>query len=257
MAMTANVTATADADGCRQTLTPPLTCTNAHVDASRSAEKRKAHPVHNPEVAGSNPAPATSEVTGQRPFLPSGREGFWRRGQRMVNIACLRTGVNWTGPGRSTLAKSTAVGTSRCIGRVTRPGCVNCLGVKWSQVQVLSSQRCISRSEGRSAQAGWPSDHGDCLSDCLGSPWTITDGCGLSRTPGLGGPHSGHLRRSKGIVTGSVGSESMYASRSSRRILRSRSPIRTDRRAPDASRWCHSVVATVLVTAEGCWCAGC
>ena len=31
---------------------------------------------HNPEVAGSNPAPATSEGAGQRPFLPSGREGL-------------------------------------------------------------------------------------------------------------------------------------------------------------------------------------
>jgi hypothetical protein len=84
----------ADVDGRRRTLTPPLTCTNAQVDASRTTAKRKGSPAHNPEVAGSNPVPATNVSAGQRPFCSSEREGLRRRCTHFVRTGRRRTGAD-------------------------------------------------------------------------------------------------------------------------------------------------------------------
>jgi hypothetical protein len=75
-------------------LEPPVTCDNAWRNGTPPGRSSHVRPAHNPEVVGSNPTPATSKTAGQRPFLPSGREGLWRCGQRMVNMACRRTGAD-------------------------------------------------------------------------------------------------------------------------------------------------------------------
>ena len=53
-----------------------LTCMFITIEPSQRIGLRKISPAHNPEVAGSNPAPATSEVAGQRPFRSVEREGL-------------------------------------------------------------------------------------------------------------------------------------------------------------------------------------
>src|SRR5665647_1789956 len=58
-------------DACERRRTRPeekgaLTCWNACIHATQAGWLRKAGCTHNPEVAGSNPAPATSEVAGQQ-----------------------------------------------------------------------------------------------------------------------------------------------------------------------------------------------
>src|SRR5665647_646975 len=72
-----------------------VTCEDGCVHPGQTAWTRKVGCTHNPEVAGSNPAPATSEVAGQRSrdswSLAGAREdswstrllpGFWREASR-------------------------------------------------------------------------------------------------------------------------------------------------------------------------------
>src|SRR5665647_3207947 len=68
-----------------------VTCGNVREQPSTRRRDRNVSPAHNPEVAGSNPAPATSEVAGQRPFLPSGRQGLWRSRKQSVSRRRRRT----------------------------------------------------------------------------------------------------------------------------------------------------------------------
>src|SRR5450756_415881 len=71
-----------------------LTCVDTGVHRSRWLRGAIVRPAHNPEVAGSNPVPATNVSAGQRPFCSSEREGLWRCGQRMVNVPRPRTGAD-------------------------------------------------------------------------------------------------------------------------------------------------------------------
>jgi len=68
-------------------------CADAH---ARAADLRR-YPTPQRSVAESDDPPATSKTAGQRPFLPSGREGLWRSCQRDVNKGRRRTGANGRG----------------------------------------------------------------------------------------------------------------------------------------------------------------
>src|SRR5665647_224621 len=114
---------------------------------SASHAERKVYPAHNPEVAGSNPAPATSEGAGQRPFLPSGREGLWRGGQRMVNMACRWTGADGAGFRRATDEEQMQSGPHRRLS--PRDGCAGASG-RWVGVATgISTPRQLRRGQPR------------------------------------------------------------------------------------------------------------
>jgi hypothetical protein len=95
--------------GLAWTPIPPLTSANARSNRAMTDSEKRLQIPHNPEVAGSNPAPATDESAGQRPDHRSWWSASWLpvasskqtlppdvRGQPQIRVEHgARAGASW------------------------------------------------------------------------------------------------------------------------------------------------------------------
>ena len=70
-----------------------MTCWNACIHATQTTWTRKVGCTHNPEVAGSNPAPATSEGAGQQRGVVFDAHQGARRFGAAFGLPCVVVGV--------------------------------------------------------------------------------------------------------------------------------------------------------------------